>query len=37
MNSKIIYARTKEAFQRELPNFPDKLDPLVFIEDTSQI
>lgn len=37
MNSKIIYAKTKEAFQRELPNFPDKLDPLVFIEDTSQI
>ena len=37
MESKIIYAKTKDAFQRELPNIPDNLNPLVFIEDTREV
>lgn len=37
MESKIIYAKTKAAFQRELPNIPENLKPLVFIEDTKEI
>jgi hypothetical protein len=37
MESKIIYAKTKAAFQRELPNIPDNLNPLVFIEDTREV
>jgi hypothetical protein len=37
MDSKFIYAKTHTAFERELPNFSTGLDPIVFIEDTSQI
>jgi hypothetical protein len=37
MESKIIYAKTKAAFQRELPNIPENLNPLVFIEDTREV
>ena len=37
MESKIIYAKTKAAFQRELPNIPNNLKPLVIIEDTREI
>lgn len=37
MESKIIYAKTKAAFQRELPNIPPELKPLVFIEDTKEV
>lgn len=37
MESKFIYAKTKAAFQRELPNIPEGLDPIVFIEDTQQV
>lgn len=37
MESKIIYAKTKDAFQRELPNIPENLNPLVFIEDTREV
>lgn len=37
MKSKIIYSKTKDAFLRELPNIPDNLNPLVFIEDTKEI
>lgn len=37
MKSKIIYAKTKDAFQRELPNIPENLNPLVFIEDTREV
>lgn len=37
MESKIIYAKTKAAFQRELPNISENLKPLVFIEDTKEI
>ena len=37
MESKIIYAKTKAAFQRELPNIPVNLNPLVIIEDTREI
>lgn len=37
MESKIIYAKTKDAFQRELPNIPPELKPLVFIEDTKEV
>ena len=37
MESKFIYARTKDAFLRELPNIPEKLKPIVFIEDTREI
>ena len=37
MKSKIIYAKTKDAFQRELPNIPENLNPLVFIEDTRSL
>jgi len=37
INSKFIYALTREAFERELPNIPEKLDPIVFIEDTKEL
>lgn len=37
MESKIIYAKTKEAFQREIDNIPPDLKPLVFIEDTKEV
>lgn len=37
MKSKFLYAKTKEAFQRELPNIPLNLKPIVFIEDTKEI
>ena len=37
IKSKFIYAITKEAFQRELPNIPINLDPIVFIEDTKEL
>ena len=37
MESKFIYARTKAAFQRELPNIPENLNPIVFIEDSKEI
>ena len=37
ITSKIIYAKTKAAFQRELPNIPIGLNPIVFIEDTREM
>jgi len=37
ITSKIIYAKTKDAFQRELPNIPIGLNPIVFIEDTREM
>ncbi len=37
MESKIIYAKTKAAFQREISNIPEGLDPIVFIEDTREV
>lgn len=37
MESKIIYAKTKAAFQREISNIPEGLNPVVFIEDTREV
>ena len=37
ITSKFIYAVTREAFEREILNIPENLNPVVFIEDTKQI
>lgn len=37
ITSKFIYAKTREAFERELPNIPQGLNPIVFIEDTKEM
>ena len=37
INSKFIYAKTKTAFEREIPNIPENLKPIVFIEDTREM
>lgn len=37
IKSKFVYAKTRTAFEREKPNIPLGLDPLVFIEDTKEI
>lgn len=37
INSKFIYAKTRAAFERELPNIPINLNPIVFIEDTKEM
>lgn len=37
IKSKFLYAKTRTAFEREKPNIPLGLDPLVFIEDTKEI
>jgi len=37
INSKFIYAKTRLAFERELPNIPNNLNPIVFIEDTKEM
>ena len=37
INSKFIYAKTRAAFERELPNIPINLNPIVFIEDTREM
>ena len=37
INSKFIYAKTRAAFEREIPNIPEYLKPIVFIEDTKEM
>lgn len=37
MRSKFIYAKTRDGFERHLPNIPQGLDPIAFIEDSNQI
>lgn len=37
ISSKFIYALTRAAFERELSNIPEGLDPIVFIEDTKEV
>ena len=37
ITSKFIYAKTKAAFQQEIPNIPANLNPIVFIEDTREM
>ena len=37
INSKFIYAKSREAFERELPNIPPGLNPIVFIESTKEM
>lgn len=37
ITSKFLYAKTKDAFIRELPNIPPTLNPIVFIEDTKEL
>lgn len=37
ITSKFLYAKTKDAFIRELPNIPPTLKPIVFIEDTKEL
>lgn len=36
IDSKIVYAKTKEGFEKEIPNIPKGLDPIVFIEDSKE-
>lgn len=37
IRSKFIYAKTKAAFEREINNIPENLNPIVFIEDTKEM
>ena len=37
INSKFIYAKTRAAFEREIPNIPPHLKPIAFIEDTKEM
>ena len=37
INSKFIYAKSRAAFERELPNIPLGLNPIVFIESTKEM
>ena len=37
ITSKFIYALTRTAFEREIPNIPEDLKPIVFIENTKEI
>lgn len=37
MRSKFIYAKTRAGFENHLPNIPQGLDPIAFIEDRNQI
>ena len=37
IKSKFIYAKTKAAFEREIPNIPPGLNPIAFIEDTKEM
>lgn len=36
IDSKIVYAKTKEGFQKLIPTIPAGLDPIVFIEDSRE-
>lgn len=37
ITSKFIYAKTKAAFEAQLPSIPQNLNPIVFIEDTREM
>lgn len=37
IKSKFLYAKTKLAFERELANIPENLNPIAFIEDTKEL
>lgn len=37
ITSKFIYAKTKAAFEAQIPNIPEGLNPVVFIEDTREM
>lgn len=37
IKSKFLYAKTKVAFENEIPNIPEGLNPIVFIEDTKEL
>lgn len=37
IKSKILYAKTRSGFEKEIPNIPMNLNPVVFIEDTREM
>ena len=37
IKSKFIYAKTRAAFEEQIPNIPVNLNPIVFIEDTKEM
>lgn len=37
IKSKILYAKTRSGFEKEIPNIPINLNPIVFIEDTREM